>query len=107
MLPRHAGHRHDFSALVVTPEQVVVAEAQRTLAYLALFGYPVDTILVNRVLDDVAGIPQLRPWVHAQELQLMAIDRAFSPPAAAHRQPSVGGTDRHRLPEGGRPGPVR
>jgi arsenite-transporting ATPase len=35
--------------IVVTPERVVIAEAQRTLAYLALYGYAVDAVFVNRV----------------------------------------------------------
>jgi arsenite-transporting ATPase len=34
--------------VVTTPERVVVAEAQRTMAYLALYGYAVDAVLVNR-----------------------------------------------------------
>jgi arsenite/tail-anchored protein-transporting ATPase len=41
--------------LVVTPESVVVAEARRTLTALALHGYPVDSVLANRVLPAAAG----------------------------------------------------
>jgi arsenite/tail-anchored protein-transporting ATPase len=35
--------------VVLTPERVVISEAQRTLAYLALYGHTVDAVLVNRV----------------------------------------------------------
>ncbi|HEX6756440.1 MAG TPA: ArsA family ATPase, partial [Mycobacteriales bacterium] len=41
--------------LVLTPEAVVVAEARRTLTALALHGYPVDALIVNRVFPPEAG----------------------------------------------------
>ncbi len=65
--------------VVVTPERVVVAEAQRTLAYLALYGYAVDAVLVNRVLGPELALPQLRQWRNAQDAQLSAIDHSFAP----------------------------
>lgn len=36
--------------LVVNPERMVIKEAQRAATYLALFGYPVDGVILNRVL---------------------------------------------------------
>jgi arsenite-transporting ATPase len=36
--------------LVVTPEKMVIKEALRAETYLALFGYPMDGVLCNRVL---------------------------------------------------------
>jgi len=42
--------------VVLTPERMVLKEAQRAATYLALYGYPVDGVVLNRVLpDDVAG----------------------------------------------------
>ncbi len=38
--------------LVLTAESVVLAEARRTLTSLALFGYPVDGFVVNRLVPD-------------------------------------------------------
>ncbi len=38
--------------LVLTAETVVLAEARRTLTGLALFGYPVDGCVVNRLVPD-------------------------------------------------------
>lgn len=58
--------------LVLTPEQVVVAEARRTLTALALHGYRVDGAVVNRVFppgDD----PWRAGWVAAQARQLAEI----------------------------------
>jgi len=43
--------------LVVTPEHMVIAEARRALTALALHGYPVSAVLVNRILpDEVSGV---------------------------------------------------
>ena len=36
--------------LVVNPEKIVIKEAQRGATYLNLFGYPLDGVVVNRVL---------------------------------------------------------
>ncbi|GAC1384443.1 MAG: ArsA family ATPase [Herpetosiphon sp.] len=36
--------------LVMTPERMVLKEAQRAATYLALYGYPVDGAVLNRVL---------------------------------------------------------
>lgn len=42
--------------LVLTPERMVLKEAQRAATYLALYGYPVDGAVLNRVLpSDSAG----------------------------------------------------
>ena len=58
--------------LVLTPEQVVVAEARRTLTCLALYGYRVDALLVNRVFP-ASPDPFLAGWVAAQAEQLAAV----------------------------------
>ena len=36
--------------LVVNPERMVIKEAQRAATYLSLFGYPIDGVVLNRVL---------------------------------------------------------
>ncbi len=41
--------------LVLTPERMVLREAQRAATYLALYGYPVDGAVLNRVLPSSAG----------------------------------------------------
>ncbi len=40
--------------LVVNAERIVVKEAQRAATYLALFGYPVDGVVLNRLLPSGA-----------------------------------------------------
>lgn len=37
--------------VVVQPEKMIVREAQRAVSYLGLFNYPVDSVIVNRVLQ--------------------------------------------------------
>ena len=65
--------------IVVTPERVVVAEAQRTLTYLALYGYATDAVLINRVAGAEFASAGLAPWLSAEREQLDAIDSAFTP----------------------------
>jgi arsenite-transporting ATPase len=64
--------------LVLTPEQVVVAEARRTLTSLALYGYRVDGLLANRVFPPEATDPWTAGWVVAQQQQLDVL-RADAP----------------------------
>ncbi len=41
--------------LVVNAERMVIKEAQRAATYLSLFGYPVDGVILNRLLPQGAG----------------------------------------------------
>jgi len=65
--------------LVLTPQAVVAAEARRTLTALALHGYPVAELIVNRVLPAAASDSQWgRPFWQAQQEQLAAITADFA-----------------------------
>lgn len=66
--------------VVVTPESVVVKEARRAETYLNLFQYPVDAVVVNRVLpaDDARGHPFLVSLLARQEAALESIEHAFA-----------------------------
>jgi arsenite-transporting ATPase len=79
-------HAVTTARIVVTPEHLVLAEGQRTMSYLALYGYPVDAVLVNRVLGGELGSPLLETWHANQAQQLKRIDEAFSPLPQAHAQ---------------------
>ena len=78
-------HLHDTLAdparasirLVTTPESMVVAETRRVWSYLGLFGYAVDSLIVNRVVPDGAGDPWLDRLRAAQAPHLDEIDRVF------------------------------
>ena len=65
--------------LVTTPEAVVFAEARRTLTSLALYGYRVDGIVVNRIFP-LAGADDWRTkWIAAQAIQLARIEADCEP----------------------------
>ena len=65
--------------LVVNPEKMVVAEARRTFTYLSLFGYPVDAIVVNRVLPDAVSDPWFDGWRESQARHIATIEAGFDP----------------------------
>ncbi len=65
--------------LVVNPERVVLAEARRTATYLALFGFPIDGVIVNRLLPDAVIDPWFDKWRISQRQQLEEIERDFAP----------------------------
>ena len=52
--------------LVLTPEQVVLAEARRSYTTLSLFGYRVDGVVANRVFPAEDADPWRAGWVAAQ-----------------------------------------
>jgi len=39
---------------VLQPEKMVMREAERAISYLGLFNYPVDSVIINRILPDAA-----------------------------------------------------
>lgn len=66
--------------LVMTPEQVVLAEARRSHTNLSLFGYRVDGVVANRVFpaadDDADG--WRAGWVRAQDAVLAEVEASFT-----------------------------
>ena len=64
--------------LVMNPEKMVIAEARRTYTYLGLFGYAVDTAIVNRVLPDSVTDPYFTRWREIQRAHLEDVDRGFA-----------------------------
>lgn len=78
--------------VVLNPEKMVVKEGERAVTYLSLFNYPIDAVIVNRVLpgieSDGAGnayvaAPSSDPYLHhLQEIQsryMGEIERDFYP----------------------------
>ncbi|MFV0315699.1 MAG: ArsA family ATPase [Microthrixaceae bacterium] len=65
--------------IVVTPERVVLAEARRSHAYLAMFGYHCDAVVVNRVLGAQHTDPFLSRLHASQAEQLAGIGESFAP----------------------------
>ena len=65
--------------LVVNPERMVIAEAQRMATYLSLFGYSVDAVIANRLLPDNVTDPWFKAWKEAHAEHLEAIEDGFAP----------------------------
>ncbi len=64
--------------LVMNPEKMVIAEARRTYTYLGLFGYGVDSAIVNRVLPDAVEDPYFAKWREIQKGHLKSVDEGFA-----------------------------
>lgn len=65
--------------IVVTPEQVVLAEARRTFTYLSMFGYHTDAVVVNRLLPRGSDDPFLARMVQAQQDVMRDVTEEFHP----------------------------
>ena len=63
--------------LVLTPENVVVAEARRSLTTLSLFGYRVDGVVANRVFPAEGADAWREQWVAAQTTVLREVEQSF------------------------------
>ncbi len=83
---RKLEHLHDLLSdpdrtsvrVVLTLEQVVIKEAQRSFTYFHLYGYPTDLVVANRVLPDEVG-PFFRGWYEAQQRYGPQVEQAFAP----------------------------
>ena len=64
--------------LVLTPENVVLAEARRSFTTLSLFGYRVDGVVANRVFPDAEGDAWRAGWVAAQAKVLEEVEQSFA-----------------------------
>jgi arsenite/tail-anchored protein-transporting ATPase len=65
--------------VVLTLEQVVIKEAQRSFTYFHLYGYPTDLVIANRVLPDDVGWKYFRGWYERQQRYGPMVEQAFAP----------------------------
>jgi arsenite-transporting ATPase len=63
--------------MVVTPERVVLAEARRTHTLLALFGYAVDAVVINRLVPSGSDDPLVAGWRKRQQEVLHEMTETF------------------------------
>lgn len=64
--------------IVMTPENIVVQEAQRCLAWLNAFDFGVDAVYVNRIYPEQAMAGYFESWGSMQEKSLQHIRESFS-----------------------------
>lgn len=65
--------------LVMNPERMVIQEALRAYTYLQLYGYPVDGVVVNRILPTEGSSGIFGDYVAAQQKYLEEIEDSFKP----------------------------
>lgn len=65
--------------LVVNPEKMVITETQRAYTYLCLYGYTVESIVINRIIPQEVKSPYFREKLDEQMRHLASIDEFFSP----------------------------
>ena len=63
--------------LVLNPDRIAVAETRRSFTYMGLFGFPVDAIMINKVLPADVEEGYFKQWHQLQQEQLDEIERAF------------------------------
>ncbi|HEX2349796.1 MAG TPA: ArsA family ATPase [Ktedonobacterales bacterium] len=64
--------------LVVNPEKMVIKEALRAETYLTLYGYPIDSVLCNRILPGVADpAPEAQPAQPTLMDEMVAQQRGY------------------------------
>jgi arsenite-transporting ATPase len=64
--------------IVMTPEQVVLAEARRSHTSLSLFGYRVDGVVANRIFPAEDADDWRARWVMAQDAVLAEVEESFA-----------------------------
>ena len=64
--------------VVLTLEQVVIKEAQRSFTYFHLYDYQTDLVVVNRVLPSTVG-EYFRGWYEKQREYAPLVERTFAP----------------------------
>ncbi len=65
--------------LVVNPEKMVITETQRAYTYLCLYGYTVESIIVNRILPDDVLEAHGHGKRGEQDAHLGTIEEMFAP----------------------------
>ncbi len=86
--------------LVMNPERMVIQEAKRAYAFLQMYGYAVDSVLVNRVLPNELENSFFKSYITNQAEYLEEIENSFAPLPifkAPHLGKEVFGLDRLRI----------
>ncbi|TLU88308.1 MAG: arsenic-transporting ATPase [Chlorobium sp.] len=65
--------------LVMNAEKMSIKETMRALTYLNLYGFQVDMVLVNRLLDTKENSGYLEKWKSIQQKYLGEIEEGFAP----------------------------
>ena len=64
--------------VVTTAERIVVKEAKRAFAWLGLYGYHVDAVVVNRLYPEAALEGYFDGWTELQRASMQEIEEGFA-----------------------------
>jgi arsenite-transporting ATPase len=79
-LKKRISHRDTSVRMVVTPERMVIDEAQRAYTDLALFEVGCDAVIMNRMLPEVAAEEEFfADWCRLQGERFLDVVRIFAP----------------------------
>lgn len=65
--------------LVMNPERMVIKEARRAYAFLLMYGYAIDAVVINRILPEDAESSFLGQYVQSQAKYIEEIEHDFAP----------------------------
>lgn len=65
--------------LVLNLEKMVIKETQRAYTYLNLYGYPVDSVVINRTIPGDLKHPFFENWSKSQQDYREEVESLFSP----------------------------
>ncbi|NJN25789.1 MAG: ArsA family ATPase [Cyclobacteriaceae bacterium] len=71
---------HDICSirLVTNPEKMVISESKRAYTYLNLYGYNVDAIIINRIIDQHDTSALFKKYLKSQESYISDIEESFA-----------------------------
>lgn len=64
--------------LVLNLEKMVINETQRAYTYLNLYGYPVDSAIVNRIMPHELDHPYFQKWKNIQKKYMEEVKQLFN-----------------------------
>lgn len=63
--------------LVLNPDKIAIAESKRAFTYFALFGFPVDAVMVNKLLPRELNTGYFKNWFQLQHEQMVVLEKSF------------------------------
>ncbi len=65
--------------LVMNPERMVIQESRRAFTYLQLYGYTIDAVIINRIIEESKAGTLFSTYITSQNKYLQEIEDSFSP----------------------------
>ena len=64
--------------IVTNPEKMVINESKRAFTYLNLYGYNVDAVIINRIIDDPGSLSLFSGYIKSQGYYLNELEECFA-----------------------------